>query len=146
MFGNQWQGQLGAGVVGRRTGDKVIEYSIHTLGVTADQAGAMDENNSYGACPDCAEQAAEFCRLEEFDPRTDSVIETIVTAVAELAETSPGELDPLYSAVDPDALDGIITSVATNSNPADAEITVRYHGYVVTVHSYGVVEIASSQN
>lgn len=82
-------------------------------------------------------------RVVDFDQETDSVTETIVTTVADMADTSPGALDPLYSVIDPDALDAIIRSVATKSDPSDAKIVVRYHGFTITIHSYGVLEIHS---
>lgn len=82
-------------------------------------------------------------RCVSFDPGTDSVVETIATAVADLEDASPTEIEPLYRVVDTDALEAIVESVATRPVPADAGVTVRYHGYTVSVHSYGVVEIAA---
>lgn len=80
--------------------------------------------------------------LAEFDPETDSATETIVMTVAGHAEVGPNALDPLYSVVDPEALDRIIRSVAARSTPGNAEIIFRYQGYTVSVHSHGVIEIA----
>lgn len=98
-------------------------------------------NDVIGESPPGAEGAASSL-LVEFDPETDSVTETIVMAVAGHEGTSPTALDPLYDVVDPDALEGITRSVATRSTPGNAEITIRYHGYTVSIHSHGVVEIA----
>lgn len=87
-------------------------------------------------------EKGESLHLVEFDPETESVTATIVAAVADLEGTSQTALDPFYNTVDPDALETLIHSVATQPDPSNAEITVRYHGYTITIQSYSVVEIA----
>ncbi|WP_290819322.1 HalOD1 output domain-containing protein [Halovivax sp.] len=59
----------------------------------------------------------------------------IVEAVAEREGTDPLELtEPLYDAVDPDALDALFEGLAD-----DASLTFAYHGYRITVDGAGEI-------
>lgn len=80
--------------------------------------------------------------LAEFDPETDSATEAIVMTVAGHAGIRPNALEPLYSVVDPEALDRIIRSVAARSSPGNAEIIFRYQGYTISAYSHGAIEVA----
>lgn len=61
--------------------------------------------------------------------------EAVVTAVAEVEGVAPHELsEPLFSAVDPDALDTLIQR-------SEVTVTFRYHGYRVTVNASGEVVV-----
>lgn len=51
--------------------------------------------------------------------------EDIVQAVAVREGTDPTALDPLYEAIDPDALDAVVDSGAV--------VTFEYEGYEITV-------------
>jgi len=82
-------------------------------------------------------------RVVEFDPATDPVVDVIVTAVGDLEGVPPTELDPLYHAVDPDALQASLDAAASGAGATDVKISVDYHGYTVTVYGYGVVEVAA---
>lgn len=46
-------------------------------------------------------------------------------------------LDPLYSSIDPDALDAVFRSTADG----DSCIVFPYSGYEITVHSYGLIKV-----
>lgn len=62
----------------------------------------------------------------------------VVKAVADHEGTDPvGLVEPLYDTIDPDALDALF------DGPSDrhGKITFRYHGYRVTVHSDGRVDV-----
>lgn len=59
--------------------------------------------------------------------------ETLVSAVAERKGVDPIELEPLYSVVDPDALDTIV-----GSGGESVELSFDYAGYRVTVEPDGV--------
>lgn len=61
----------------------------------------------------------------------------VVTAVAEAAETDPLDLPPLYSALDPDALDALVT----NSESSSIFLTFPYAGYTVSIHGDGEVDV-----
>lgn len=59
----------------------------------------------------------------------------VVSTVAEHAEADPTELEPLYTIVDPDALERLF------QQDVDARVAFPYHGYEVVVHSSGTIEI-----
>ena len=63
---------------------------------------------------------------------TRSASEAVVHEVAEQEDVQPEDLNPpLFEAVDPDALDGLLKNTGT--------VSFEYHGYVVTVdHSANV--------
>ncbi|MFC4542407.1 HalOD1 output domain-containing protein [Halosolutus amylolyticus] len=65
----------------------------------------------------------------------DSITEAIVTAVADAEGTSPLELQPLATVIDPDALDKLVR--------ADENVTAEfaYHGYQVCVSGDGQVAV-----
>lgn len=66
----------------------------------------------------------------------------VVEAVAEREDVGPIELDPLYDAVDPDALDAIFQMQLRPSNNAPTgEIHFEYHGYTVRVTAAGRVDL-----
>jgi len=74
-------------------------------------------------------------------PENESVSERVVQAVATTSNADPLELPPLYDAVDPDALDALVTGIA------DGKVTFTYAGYEVTLTSDGAVtteEIAAT--
>jgi hypothetical protein len=56
---------------------------------------------------------------------------TVVEAVAAATETDPNELEPLYSAVDPDALDALFADTGTRRAAGHIEFT--YCGFAVVV-------------
>lgn len=64
----------------------------------------------------------------------------VLSAVAEVEESTPVELPPLYESIDPEALNDLFTSRA---EPAVKKITFQYAGYGITVHGSGEVEIQS---
>ena len=49
-------------------------------------------------------------------------------------------LDPLYSRVDPDALESLLRSAGTDGR-GDCRVVFELNGYRATVHSYGVVQV-----
>jgi hypothetical protein len=66
----------------------------------------------------------------EFDPALEPAAEMIRTAVALQSDTSVHSLDALAR------------SIASRFGSTSAEIMLRYHGYIVTVHGYGTAELA----
>lgn len=66
--------------------------------------------------------------------------EVVVHSVAAVEGCSPLELAPLSTVVDPDALDRLFGPTVEGSH-GDGVITFDYHGYEVTLHSYGVVAV-----
>lgn len=75
-----------------------------------------------------------------------SVSQAVVEAVSEregvdLTEFEPPEFDPLYTVVDPEALDALFAPTHGGEERTDGSVTFEYEGYTVTVHSDGRVEL-----
>lgn len=76
--------------------------------------------------------------------RVDSqqVSERVVTAVADATDTSPENLTPpLFSVVDPEALDALVESMPSVSPAAPGSVTFTYCGCDVTVSADGRVTV-----
>lgn len=80
----------------------------------------------------------------------ESLSEGVVEAVASEAGVdavslsdpeTEGTLDPLFSVVDPDALDSVFCSRADDADAPRGEVTFRYNGYEVTVASEGWIAL-----
>lgn len=76
-----------------------------------------------------------------FEHGTGEPSATVVTAVAAVAGCKQDDLDPLYDVLDPDALDSLFQPTDDRDHPDDVEVSFTYEGFVVSVRSYGVVEI-----
>lgn len=68
------------------------------------------------------------------------ISDTVVTTVAAATGVDPLELDPLYTVVDPDALDRIFQP-SIGSPPTDLELRFSMAGCQVTVHADGEVAV-----
>ena len=68
------------------------------------------------------------------------VSERVVAAVGRERDADPTDLDPLYDAVDPESLNGLIEAAQRNGRSA-VEITFEYYGHTVTVASNGTVTL-----
>lgn len=85
------------------------------------------------------ESPPEFTyRLDPDESVTDGVIE----AVSEVSDHDPTSLDPLYSVVDPDALDALFDS-GYSGNP---QVEFQYDGCKVEVISDPNIEIRATFN
>lgn len=73
----------------------------------------------------------------QFDPTETTPEKAVVEAVADLKNTDPQELSPLYSTVD-----DILANVFDNppAPEAQVQITVTYEGYRITLSQDGVAE------
>ena len=76
-----------------------------------------------------------------FDSSTGSVSTAVISTVAAVAETNPQELPPLYSFVDPDALDAVVESTVTRPSKGDVYVSFNFDGYPVTVHNAGIITV-----
>ena len=66
----------------------------------------------------------------------------VIEAVAETRDVDPLDLEPLYNAVDPDALDALFGSKAQPAcEPPTGEVSFSYEGYDVRVTAAGRVEL-----
>jgi hypothetical protein len=79
----------------------------------------------------------------------ESFSEAVVSAVADVSDTDPvpdpagdgaAALDPLFTAVDPDALDAVFGG-GSRADGANGRITFAYSGHEVSVHSEGRVSV-----
>jgi hypothetical protein len=72
------------------------------------------------------------------EPR--SITEQIIRVVTESDDRSREDLEPLYEAIDPDALSALFAPRTDESSRAVGDVSFEYAGYWVTVSSEGVVE------
>lgn len=63
-------------------------------------------------------------------------VEGIIKAISAISDIEPTDIDPIYPAVDPDALDAVF-----RREPRDTRVAFRYDGYQVEVTSDGVVKV-----
>jgi hypothetical protein len=77
----------------------------------------------------------------ESDSRSGEVSERIVTAVAEATGLDPLEMDPLFSVMDPDALNKLFSPSGT-SPPPGTRLEFTMEGCEVVVHGDGEVAVA----
>lgn len=82
----------------------------------------------------------------EFDGRTRPASVAVVTAVATATETDPLELPPLYSVIDPDALEDVVHSTARERPGDDTIVTFEYAGHAVTVNGHGTVLVEPGED
>lgn len=68
----------------------------------------------------------------------------VVDRIAELEESSPVDLPPLFSAIDPDALDALFCSRATEDSRSPGHVRFSYSGYDVRVRGDGDVSVTES--
>ena len=80
----------------------------------------------------------------QFDQEKTTPSMTVVATLADVMGVDPVELDPLYSTIDPDALDQLVH--VHNQTSDDIRVTFTHEGYSITVHSYGVVTITLEGN
>ncbi|WP_415383466.1 HalOD1 output domain-containing protein [Halosimplex sp. TS25] len=65
----------------------------------------------------------------------------VVKIVSEIGETQPTDFEPLYSAIDPQALDRLCTRHPLDSQEGDCVVEFAYLDYRVRVKSYGYIEV-----
>lgn len=68
----------------------------------------------------------------------DQVAAAVVEATAEANGTDPLEMEPLYTAVDPDALESLVGGPPDGVN---AMVAFDYEGCRVTIHRGGRIEV-----
>ncbi|WP_232700691.1 HalOD1 output domain-containing protein [Halobacterium wangiae] len=67
--------------------------------------------------------------------------EGIVVAVASATERDPLALPPLYSVVDPDALDALLATTSARNATRGITATFEYAGCTVTVEDPGRIHV-----
>jgi hypothetical protein len=76
-----------------------------------------------------------------FDGRERATTDAVLTAVAACRERDELALPPLYSVVDPDALDALFTTAAGDESPRTGTVAFDYAGCRVTVERRGTVVV-----
>ncbi|NUB90276.1 hypothetical protein HTZ84_16605 [Haloterrigena sp. SYSU A558-1] len=75
-----------------------------------------------------------------FDPDVgERASEAVITAVAALTGNRPVDLEPLYEAIDPDALDSLVDH-ARRADAGAHELWFPYAGYEIGVRSDGRIQ------
>lgn len=88
--------------------------------------------------PTDASNADEPTYVTTFDPDAgERASEAVVTAVAAVSGKRPVDLEPLYEAVDPDALDALIDHARRGDDDGTHELWFAYAGYDVGLRSDG---------
>lgn len=77
-----------------------------------------------------------------FDFTTVSPATAIISAVAAVTETDPLQIDPLYSTIDPDALNALFHW--RNAQSSDIFLYFSIEGYDIKMTSYGQITIRSA--
>lgn len=61
----------------------------------------------------------------------------VIKTVAEIKDTEPESLEPLYSIIDPDALDQLFQQTNHDKSSFESGISFSYEGYDVTIKPVG---------
>lgn len=67
--------------------------------------------------------------------RSSPISERVVRAVATYTDTDPLELPPLYDAIDPDALNALVSELSGGG------LSFQYAGHSVTVESSSTIQV-----
>lgn len=90
--------------------------------------------------PDDAPDRRTVTHHVHYDPASDaSASETLVAAVADIDDTGPLELEPLYETLDPDVIDDFVSS--ERHSDVGGNVSFAFAGYDVRVHASGLLEI-----
>jgi hypothetical protein len=77
-----------------------------------------------------------------FDPKQTNPSEAIIQVLTEITQTNPSEMDPLFRAVDPEALDKILRSRPAGTVTEPLEATFEYQGHLVSVTASGILTVS----
>lgn len=72
----------------------------------------------------------------------ESYTDGIVRVMAVAHDTDPTALPPVYEAIDPDALEAVLTSLAANAPAESGTVEFAYDDHTVTVESSGAIHLA----
>lgn len=101
----------------------------------------MDNNDSNGF-PGEYDPDANVYRIQYEKHNIEPVSTVVAKAVAALTNTPPDELDPLYNAIDSDALNHLFSfDTDSSQRQADCRVTFTYNKCQVTVLWTGLIEI-----
>lgn len=77
----------------------------------------------------------------EFDGHTRPASEAVITAVATATGNDPQELSPLYSIIDPDALDALFDAPDPSASKQPLTVTFEYADCRVSATAQGTVSV-----
>ena len=93
--------------------------------------------------PDASDRAPSY--VATFDPDADErASDTIVTAIATLRDEDAAALEPLYEAVDPDALNTLVEHARRVEDAGTHELWFTYEGFDVGVRTDGEIRIRAA--
>lgn len=72
------------------------------------------------------------------------VSERVISAVADLTDADPVAMDPLYTVVDPEALDALFDPAPLGRDRSPNRVEFTYNGCEVVVSGDGTVRISSA--
>lgn len=73
---------------------------------------------------------------------SDSLTQEIVQKIADLEGVEPLDLEtPLYEAIDPEALEALLTDTITGERRDNVSVEFQYYGYDIVVDSDGEIAI-----
>ena len=84
-------------------------------------------------------QESSIVRIQ-FDQEKTSASTAVIATLADVMDADPSELKPLYSTVDPGALDALVR--VRNGTTGDIHVSFTHEDHAITVSSYGVVTIS----
>lgn len=124
---------------GRDHGSVMFDYHGYT--VTVQNGAVVLEKPPPSATLNAGEDDTPDAYVTSFDSSPESVFLAVVLAVSDVSEAEPTALPPLYSVVDPDALDALVTP--TGSSPPDQTVSVSFvfDEHPVTVTNDGVIAV-----
>ncbi len=74
-----------------------------------------------------------------YDQEDTSPSLAIIATLADILNTDPIDIAPLYESVDPEILDRIVER--RNGATGDIHVVFTHEDHIITIHSYGVIEI-----
>lgn len=75
-------------------------------------------------------------------PDSAPVSQRVVSAVADATNTDPCELEPIFTAIDPESLDSLFEPTNGGASRASGTVTFEYAGCDVTVSADGAIDVA----
>lgn len=129
----------GAGLTSNNQRIPLLPFSARVM--TKNSGGPFYEGSAQGS-PGKVDRVGYDPRTETYHAQHDrtnngSLSITIVEAIAAVTGAEQGEMEPLHSVLDPDALDTVLSS----AEEGDLRVEFRYEERVVTVTESGDVHI-----
>ncbi|WP_408960756.1 HalOD1 output domain-containing protein [Natrinema sp. 74] len=112
--------------------DFLQQMSVQPDAGFPDQTGYDPRSETYHAQHDWAD--------------SQSLSTTIIEAVGAATDTDPNQMEPMYEALDPDALDALFRPRSDDSLRTNGQVLFSLDGHDVAVHSCGDIIVDVSEN